>query len=712
MLQVVQYQKTGEILVENFPVPACPGNGILVKTVYSVISAGTEKISVENTQASLFQRAKQQPEQVKQVLENIKKEGILNTFSKVKSKLDSYKTLGYSASGIVVESRCDEFSVGDRVACAGAGFAVHAEYIAIPKNLAVKMPDNVDYEQACYTTLGAIALQGVRQADLRLGEKVVVIGLGLLGQITVQLLKASGCYVLGLDIDESLFKRAKQFGCDDTLRSEFDNISLMKQFSKGTGFDAVIITASTSSNQPIEIAIELARKKGKVVIVGAVNMNLPRSPFYEKELDITISCSYGPGRYDPHYEDEGIDYPYPYVRWTENRNMEAIVTLLSEGKLDAKSLTTHTFAIQEATKAYDLITGKTKEDYLGILLHYPEASTPVQKYTTFRTKPVETDKLGIGFIGAGQFGTSYLLPHIKELKTNLIAISTNNPAKVATVAKQFGFQIATTDSDSIINMPEVDLIFCATRHDSHSYFVVESLKKHKPIFIEKPLAVNREQLEEIDRLVLGNNGRVMVGYNRRFSEPFKKIKDFLKNFSEPKFITYRVNAGKIPLNHWVYREEQGFGRIIGEACHFIDCMVYLTDALPIQVFAYSLSSKSADVFNRDTVSINIKFTDGSVGNLNYLANGDSLLDKEYCEVFCGESIAIMRNFKSVELISNKKSRVFNYDGKKGHKEEIVSVIDALLNGKPFPISYEVLRAISLATFAANESINTGLPVNI
>lgn len=711
MLQVVQYQKTGEIFVEDLPAPSCPNNGILVRTAYSVISAGTEKISVTNTQASLLQRAKQQPDQVKQVLDNIKKEGIINTISKVKTKLESYKSLGYSAAGIVIESKCDKFRTGDRVACGGAGLAVHAEYLAIPKNLAVKIPDNVDFDQACYTTLGAIALQGVRQANLRLGEKVAVIGLGLLGQITVQLLKASGCSVLGLDIDESLFPRATSFGCDLTLLSSFDNLSLMKEFSMGNGFDAVLITASTSSNEPVELAIELARKKGRVVVVGAVNMNLPRSPFYEKELDITISCSYGPGRYDPQYEDEGIDYPYPYVRWTENRNMIAIIELLASGKLNTKALTTHIFSINDAVKAYDLITGKIKEDYLGILIKYPDTQDTPKKFIQYH-KTTAKNRLGIGFIGAGQFGTSYLLPHIKASNSLLVAVSTNNPVNVATVAKQFEFEIGTTDSDSIINHPDVDLVFCATRHDSHSYYVSQAIKNNKPVFVEKPLAINREQLEEIDSLVKEHNGLVFVGYNRRFSAPFRKIKELFNQFSEPKFITYRVNAGKIPINHWVYREEQGSGRIIGEACHFIDCMVYLTDSLPTQVFAYNLSSLSDDVYNRDSVSIIIKFGDGSVGNLNYLANGDSKLEKEYCEVFCNGSVAIMKNFESVEFFSNGKLDRYKFDGKKGHKEEIIAVIDSVSQGKPFPMNYDEIRAVSLSTFAVLESLDKGLPINI
>ena len=462
----------------------------LVKTVYSLISAGTEKFSVTTTKASLLQRAKQQPEQFQLVIDNLKKEGILSTIEKVRSKLDSYKTLGYSSAGIVIESKCSEFQVGNYVACGGAGLAVHSEIVAIPKNLAVKIPEGVDFQDAAYTTVGSIAIQGIRQADLRLGENVAVIGLGLLGQLTVQMLKASGCRVIGIDVNEGLFGKAKSFGCDATYLSNKDCVNPVKSFTNGIGCDAVIITASANSNQPIELAIELARKKGKVVIVGAVDMNIQRNPFYVKELDITISCSYGPGRYDPDYEDRGNDYPYAYVRWTENRNMQAVLDLLQQKKLDTKSLTSHIFPLSEASNAYQLLTGERKEEYLGILIEYPEKKSEVIRIVKLNTS-ASASNINVGFIGAGAFAQSYLLPFIKEHKVSLHTVSTAKPVNAITVGKKFNFLNATTNNDEILNNSEINVVFCATLHDTHFEFVRKSLENGKAVFVEKPLEIGR-----------------------------------------------------------------------------------------------------------------------------------------------------------------------------------------------------------------------------
>lgn len=712
MLQVIQYQKTGEMIVEELPAPQCHENGILVQTHFSLISAGTEKISVTNTQSSLLGRAKKQPEQVKLVLDSVKKDGLLATLKKVQSKLDSYKTLGYSAAGIVIESNCAEFKPGDRVACAGAGYATHSEIIAVPKNLAVKLPENVTFEEAAYTTLGTIALQGVRQADLRLGENVAVIGLGLLGQITVQLLKASGCRVVGMDINESLFELAKKFGCDEVYPSKSEYIRNMSEFTRGIGFDAVIITASTSSEEPMNMALKLAKKKGRIVVVGAVPMNVPRSPFYEKELELTISCSYGPGRYDNYYEELGIDYPSAYVRWTENRNMEAFIDLIASKKMDVNSLTTHTYDISEGDKAYELITGKVQEHYIGILLRYPERENANSKTLNLNKEYQPKSSVKVGFIGAGVFGTSYLLPPIKESGADLISVSSLTPVDAHSAAKQFGFKNSTTDGLELINNPEINLVFCATRHDSHALYVTESLKAGKPIYVEKPLAVNSGELAEIEALVKGNQGRVMVGFNRRFSKPFRDMNEFFSRRKEPMVISYRVNAGKLPQNHWVMLPEQGAGRIIGEGCHFIDCMVYLTKALPVNVYAQSISSSSKDSFNDDNVLVNIKFSDGSVGVLEYLANGDSSYPKEYCEAYCEGTIAVMNNFSSVEFVRNGRVDKRSYNGKKGHNEEVAATIEAIKKGKDMPISFSELHSVTEATFAVLESLRTGMPVEI
>lgn len=712
MLQIVQYQKTGEISIIEMPKPECIEGGILVENEYSLISAGTEKTSIINAQGSLIERAKKQPDQVKLVLDTIKKQGIASTIERIKSKLESYKSLGYSSAGRVIQSKTDAFSIGDRVACAGAGYAVHSEIITVPKNLAVRLPENVDFKQACFTTLGSIALQGVRQADVRLGETVAVIGLGLLGQLTVQLLKANGCRVAGLDINEELFIRAIENGCEATYLSQIDNIDKILAFTNGYGFDSIIITASTYSNDPLELALQIARKKGSIVFVGSVGMNVPRSPFYEKELNLKISCSYGPGRYDPLYEEYGIDYPYSYVRWTENRNMQAFVELISSSKIKVNSLITHIFDINESIKAYDIVTGKLKENFLGILIHYPKRENKLINFIKNSKVKEKISTVKIGFIGAGTFAQNYLIPHLKENDVNLVAVSTSTPVNAKSAAEKFGFKYSTTDSDKLIENKEINTIFCATRHNSHYHYVIKSLINNKPIFVEKPLCVNANELLEIEKQYSISNSGIMVGFNRRFSKPFQDIFDYFKQRSEPLSILYRVNAGSLPKTNWIYREEQGGGRIIGEVCHFIDCMIFLSQSLPVIVYAISHSSNNNKNNNRDNVAITIKFSDGSIGSIEYFSNGDPSFPKEYCEVFCESSIAIMDNFKKVEIVRNGKSKIYKYDGKKGHKEEVLSFIKSLKDGTPMPISFKELKAVTLTTFKINESLETGYPVNI
>ena len=704
------------MLVEETPAPLCPKGGILVATQYSLISVGTEKTSVTGAQGSLLDRARKHPQDLRQVLDFVKKDGLISTIKRVQNKLESYKTLGYSAAGIVIETDCDEFAVGDLVACAGAGWAVHAEIIAVPRNLAARMPEAVSAEEAAYTTLGAIALQGVRQADVRLGENVAVIGLGLLGQLTVQLLKASGCRVIGLDINENLFADAKLAGCDECLPSSKDYSKSIKAFSHGIGCDAVIITAGTSSNEPIELSLDIARKKGKVVVVGAVNMNLPRSPFYEKEIDIRISCSYGPGRYDPLYEEYGNDYPPAYVRWTENRNMQAFLDLIAQGKINVKRMTTHKFAINDAPNAYKMITGDSKEPFLGILLNYPNSLDVAHIKRIIEVdknkKHKESSQLSIGFIGAGSFAQNHLLPPIKASGVDLEVVSTSTSANALSVAKIFGFAKSSTGIDDVVKDKNVNMIFCASRHDSHAEVVIKALELGKPVFVEKPLAVNFEQLEKINQIVQTTQGKVMVGFNRRFSASFKSIKKFFSERTDPMMISYRVNAGMIPKTHWLYAPDQGDGRIVGEACHFIDCMVYLTGALPVKVYAESISTDNKEVFSGDNVVVTIKFSDGSIGSLQYFALGDSSYPKEYCEVFCEGAIATMNNFETVELVRGGKTKKLTFDGKKGIAEEVAETIKAVRTGKPMPITFEEIFAVTEATFAINENLSSGKEIGL
>ncbi len=710
MLQVVQYQKNGEMQVLEMPAPACIDGGILVQTAYSLISAGTEKTSVTNAQGNLLERAKKQPDQVKLVLDTLKKQGLINTIQRVQAKLNSYKSLGYSASGTVIESRCDEFKPGDLVAVAGAGYANHAEIVTVPKNLAIKIPEGVSLEEAAYTTVASIAMQGFRQAEPQLGETVAVMGLGLLGQITIQLLKSAGCRVIGLDVNENLFATATKYGCDLTLQNDFNSLQQINSFTRGLGCDSVIITASTSSHDPIQLAMEMCRQRGTVVIVGAIGMNMQRQPFYKKEISLKISCSYGPGRYDAGYEEGGNDYPAAFVRWTENRNMIAVLDMIASKRLDVASFTTHRFQINYATKAYELITNKVGEKFLGVVLEYPERKEALNQSITIRNYK-GLSQVKIGFIGAGQFAQNYLLPPLKTHSVDFIAVANSTSVNSLTVAKQFGFSISSTHGGEVIDNTDVNLIFCATRHNSHAKYVIETLKKDKDIFVEKPLAIDRKELNEIKELVESKNGRVMVGFNRRFSKPFKDIKQFFEKRTEPMNISYRVNAGMIPKSHWVQQNEQN-GRIIGEACHFIDTMIFLIGALPIRVYAEALSSSNKESMNEDNVAILIKFADGSVGKLEYLANGDSTVPKEFCEVFCERATAVMNNFTQVIFHKSSNTRTNNYDGKKGIDEEVAATINSVKSGKDMPIPFKELESTTLTTFAIIESLQKAIPIEV
>lgn len=702
MLQAVQHQKTGEIEIKELPAPALRSGWIVVETRASLISAGTERTSVEKAKSSLVERARKQPDDVKQVIDMAKREGVVNTFRKVMNKLDSYRALGYSTAGVVVESGCDEFAPGDRVACAGAGYAVHAEIVTVPKNLAVRLPDEVSFEAASFATLGAIALQGVRQAAPNLGETVVVVGLGLLGQLTVSLLKANGCRVVGLDVDESQFALAREFGADMTAPSNGDAVKGVESFTRGIGADAVIITAGTSSNAPMELAIKMTRKKGRVVVVGAVGMDLPRSPFYEKELEITISCSYGPGRYDPAYEEEGQDYPPGYVRWTENRNMSAIIDLIAAGKLPVEKIISHRFPITDAARAYDLITGKVDEPFVGVVLIYPSGTGErIRRRVAVQSSGgAASDGLRLGFVGAGSFAQGHLLPHIGGDVRKVSAV-TATPANARSAAEKFGFAEAATDAVEVIEGTETNAIFIATQHDTHGDYTARALAAGKQVFVEKPLAITRDELERIREIAEESNDRVMVGFNRRFSESFVAIKRHFEGVREPLSMLYRVNAGHIPLTHWTQRPEQG-GRIIGEACHFIDTMQFLTGARPVDIHATAIRSDNVEVKNADTVSITIGFDNGSIGTVFYVANGAKAIPKEYCEVFGGGRTGIMDDFRRVTLASGTKSTVKKFDGSKGHREEVLATLESMRTGGAMPISFQSLYDTTLATIEAVE----------
>jgi polar amino acid transport system substrate-binding protein len=714
MKQVIQNFKTGELYIDEVPKPSISNNMVLVENKYSLISAGTERGTVKVGKASLIGKAKQRPDLVAQVLQNIKKEGLKATLDKVKTKLDSLKALGYSTSGTVLASMDSEskFKPGDRVACAGQDYASHAEVVSIPQNLVVKIPDNVSFEEASFTTLGAIALQGVRQAEPRIGDKVCVIGLGLLGQLTVQLLKANGCQVFGTDLSEKLVSLAKESGAENALlRTDSNFLTTVSNFTKGHGFDSVIITAAAPSNDPIELSAIISRKKGKVIVVGAVKMDIPRDPdFYRKELELKMSCSYGPGRYDNSYEEDGKDYPYAYVRYTEQRNMETFLDLISQKVINLKSLITHTFDIGDAEKAYDIVLGEVEEPHIGILLSYPDGVEKEKTKFGIKTNPIA--KINVGFIGGGSFAQSYLIPYVKREGASLDTIVTSKGITAKNVAEKFAFNNASSEAQDIIANPEINTVFIATPHNSHAHYVIKSLQAGKNVFVEKPLAMNYEELEKVKKVYSEGNVKLMVGFNRRFSPLANKIKGEFVNNGEPKVINIRINAGFIPKDHWTQNPNLGGGRIIGEMCHFIDLMQYFTDSKPVKVYADCIKTENTTLTPQDNISITISFEDGSIGNLLYLGNGDKSLPKELVEVFSGGKIGRIHDFRSGDLHKGNKIIKLKLDGK-GHKQEVSAFINSLKQGNNIlPISFESIYLTTKTTFKILDSLSTGLPQKI
>jgi polar amino acid transport system substrate-binding protein len=718
LLQIIQYQKTGEIYVDELPAPKLRPGSVLVRNAFSLISAGTERTSVETAQASMIQKARMRPDLVRQVLDNFHREGLVATYNKVRDRLDNFKDLGYSSAGVVVESGVDDIKVGDRVACAGVGYASHAEIVSIPRNLVVKVPDEVGLDEAAFTTVCAIAMQGVRQADVRVGEQVVVIGLGLIGLITAQLLKASGCRVIGMDVAPRNFDLALTLGCDRCTLSNEDAILEVQSFTRGYGADAVVITAATTSNQPVELAIQCARKRGTVVAVGAVGMNIPRSPFYEKEINFRMSCSYGPGRYDPGYEERGQDYPLGFVRWTENRNMEAALDMMAQGKLNVGALITHRIPVDQGLRAYDIITGKVEESYLGILIQYSDASVPMAVSRRVELSPADRTASGrravLGFIGAGNFTQSMLLPPLMKLAPRMRGLTTAKPVNAKNVAKKYNFEFCATDATELINDREVNLVFVTSRHDSHARYVAEALRAGKSVFVEKPLALNNEELETIleacaEAERAGTAPLLMVGYNRRFSEPVRAIQKLFAGRTEPLVMHYRVNAGFLPSTNWMQQPDQG-GRFIGEGGHFVDVMQFLCGALPTSVYAVA-PTDSARRYNNDNLVISITFADGSTGTIHYLANGANAVEKEYLEVFGDSKTARMWNFKKLECATGRKNSTKSFSGDKGHATEMRAVLDGFESGNS-PVGLGSLVATSRVTFAALDSLRTNRVVPI
>jgi polar amino acid transport system substrate-binding protein len=716
MKQVVQSFKTGVMEVKEVPLPQLQSKYVLVENAASLISAGTERGTVKVAKASLIEKARQRPDLVKQVIQNMKKEGIQATFDKIKSKLDSPKALGYSTAGVVKASLDSNnvFKPGDRVTCAGQDLASHAEVVAIPQNLVAKIPDNVSFEEAAFTTVGAIALQGVRQTEPKLGENICVIGLGLIGQITCQLLRASGANVFGIDLSDKLVELAIEHSADVAQNRKNTNlIENCNVFTKGHGFDKIVITAATSSNDPIELSAEISRKKAAVIMVGAVGMNIPRDPhFYRKELELKMSCSYGPGRYDTSYEELGQDYPIAYVRWTEQRNMEAFLNALSKKQINITPLITHKFDIDKSLEAYDMVVDSAAEFNLGVLIQYPERANKFESPKSTATIEIQKNATPhVSFIGAGSFAQSYLIPNIEPAGGTLQAVATGRGINAEHVASKFGFLKSESDPTVIFKDESCNTIFIATRHNTHAEYVVDALRNDKNVFVEKPLALNAEGLEVVRDVYTKANQLLMVGFNRRFSRAAQEVNKLFNSYDGPLAFNFRVNAGVLPADHWAINDEIGGGRIIGEVCHFIDLMQYFSDSLVKSVYAQSLPGTSDVNTNADNVIITLTFADGSVGNITYLANGDKALPKEHLEVFGGGNSAVIHDFNSVSLYQNSSLKKIRTSGK-GQKEEVAAFLEAIKTGADSPISFDSIYSTTLSTFKVIDSLATGLPQSI
>jgi len=715
MKQVLQNLKTGEVAVTDVPVPAVRPGFLLVRTAASLISAGTERLTVEAGQKTLISRAVEQPALVKQVIQKARTEGVLNTVEAVRSKLGSMNPLGYSAAGTVMQvgAGVTNFREGDRVACAGVGYASHAEVLSVPKNLCVRLPEGVSFDAAAFGTLGAIALQGVRLLEPTLGESVVVIGLGLIGQLAVQVLKANGCRVFGIDLDRKKIELAKQFGADAGCAPDGDAKRRVLAWSRGRGADAVLITAATESNQPIELAGEISRQKGRVVVVGAVGLNIPRKPFYDRELSFRVSMSYGPGRYDPEYEERGHDYPFGYVRWTEGRNIEAFLDLLAEQRVQLDPLITHRFDLNETERAYKLIIGEINEPYLGIVLKYDTDREIERRISMGGRKSSPAGSVRIGLIGAGGYAKGVLLPLLKTAGVEFHSVATASGVSAREVGAKFGFQYCVSGADEVIDDDESNLIVIATRHGSHAELAARALARGHHVFVEKPLALDDEQLNGVLGAAAGATGRLMVGFNRRFSPLALAAKDLFANRHTPLSINYRVNAGRIPRGHWANDELDGGGRIIGEVCHFIDLMHFLTGSLTTRVYAEAIASRNADVNDEDSVFITLRLADGSNGSIAYLAEGSSAMPKERIEVFGGGKSFVIDDFESATAYDGsreKKTKLREKD--KGQKNELSAVCAVVRDGKPAPIALEDLATTTRATFRILESLRTGVPVEV
>lgn len=709
MRQILQDMGKGITSITTAPNAICNPGGILTVTSVSLVSSGTERMLVDFGKASYLEKARQQPEKVKMVFEKARTDGLVTTIEAVRSKLTQPLPLGYCNVGVIskVGEGVEVFRVGDRVVSNGP----HADVVRVPQNLAAVIPENVSDDEASFTIVGAIALQGIRLAEPTLGESFVVTGVGLIGLLTVQLLKAHGCRVLAIDFDESKLELAKRFGartCNPNKGE--DPVAMGMAFSRGRGVDGVIITASTKSTDPVTQAARMSRKRGRIVLVGVTGLELNRADFYEKELTFQVSCSYGPGRYDPEYEEGGRDYPLGFVRWTEQRNFEAVLDMMASGQLDVKPLITHRFDFEKAPEAYDTLT--SDKSALGILLEYRSAPETREAKTVSLKEGASYDpqKPVVGFVGAGNYASRILIPAFKAAGAQFHSIATSGGINGVIHGEKAGFAEATTDTQAMIDNPEINTVAIVTRHNSHAAFVASALKAGKHVFVEKPLAVTTEDLALVENQFEANqsggvSGHLMVGFNRRFSPQVRKMKELLGAVKEPKSFIMTMNAGAIPADHWTQDIAVGGGRIIGEACHFIDLMRFLVGAEIVSVQARRMGDSPGVAITEDKAAITLGFADGSFGTIHYLANGAASFPKERVEVFAAGRVLQLDNFRKLKGYGwpgFKKMNLWKQD--KGQSACATAFLSAIENGGACPITPEEIFEVARVTIDAAEQL--------
>lgn len=706
MKQILQSLRTGDTEVAEVPAPSSRRGHVLIRTSRTLVSTGTERMLVEFGRANWIEKARQQPDKVRQVLDKVRTDGLAPTMEAVFNKLDQPLTLGYCNVGraLDVGAGVGGIEVGDRVVSNGK----HAEVVSVPANLCVRVPDAVTDDHAAFTVIGAIGLQGIRLAQPSLGESFVVTGLGLIGLVTVQLLRAHGCRVLGIDFDPAKLAMAERFGAEVVDAANGDPVAAATAFSRGRGVDGVILTAATKSSEPVHQAAQMCRKRGRIVLVGVTGLELSRADFYEKELSFQVSCSYGPGRYDPTYEERGVDYPVGFVRWTEQRNFEAVLDMMAEGRLDVAPLISHRYGIEQAAQAYEVVSGS--EPSLGILLEYPDAAQKSDSAARAATvplapRPADAGSRGVvaAVVGSGNYATSVLIPAFRDANARLKTVVSNAGVTGLHAGRKFGFEQTTTDTDSVFSDAEVNTVVIATRHDTHAALAARALAAGKHVFVEKPLALSMVELHRIEDAPRA--GLLMVGFNRRFSPHVQKMKALLASVGEPKAMVMTVNAGAIPATHWAQDPEVGGGRIVGEACHFVDLLRFFAGSRIAGFQAASMGKAPGVATTEDRATITLRFEDGSIGTIHYFANGHKAMPKERLEVFAGGRVLQLDNFRRLAGYGwpgFSSMKLWRQD--KGQSACVAAFARAVEGGGPSPIPFEEIMEVSRVSIEIAEAL--------